>query len=50
LLSPVVGVVGSTLIVGERPDLHDVIGFALIFSAAATVLLQPNVKPTEMPE
>jgi len=50
LLSPVVGVVGSTLIVGERPDLHDVIGFALIFSAAASVLLQPNAKHIELPE
>jgi len=50
LLVPVVGVVGSALVLGERPSLTDAIGFALIFSAAASVLLQPNVKHTEMPE
>ncbi len=50
LLVPVVGVAGSALVLGERPSLTDAIGFALIFSAAASVLLQPNVKHTEMPE
>jgi drug/metabolite transporter (DMT)-like permease len=50
LLTPVVGVIGSALIVGERPSLADIIGFALIFAAAASVLLQPNIKHTEMPE
>jgi drug/metabolite transporter (DMT)-like permease len=50
LLVPVVGVVGSALILGEWPNLSDAVGFALIFSAAACVLLQPNVKHTEMPE
>jgi drug/metabolite transporter (DMT)-like permease len=50
LLAPVVGVIGSALVVGERPSLTDIIGFALIFAAAASVLLQPNVKHTEMPE
>lgn len=50
LVSPVVGVLGSALIVGERPNLFDIAGFALIFAAAATVLLQPNVKHDEMPE
>jgi drug/metabolite transporter (DMT)-like permease len=50
LLAPAVGVVGSAVVLGERPDLSDAIGFALIFSAAACVLLQPNVKHTEMPE
>ncbi|MGN6573816.1 MAG: DMT family transporter [Pseudolabrys sp.] len=50
LLVPVVGVIGSAVISGERPNLTDTIGFALIFAAAATVLLQPGVKHDEMPE
>ena len=50
LLVPVIGVVGSALVLGERPSLSDAIGFALIFSAAACVLLQPNMRHTEMPE
>jgi drug/metabolite transporter (DMT)-like permease len=50
LLVPVVGVIASALMLGERPGLFDVIGFALIFAAAASVLLQPNAPHTEMPE
>lgn len=50
LLVPVVGVIGSAVINGERPNLTDTIGFALIFAAAATVLLQPGAKHDEMPE
>jgi len=50
LLVPVVGVVASTIILGERPTLTDIVGFVMIFTAAACVLLQPNVKHTEMPE
>jgi drug/metabolite transporter (DMT)-like permease len=50
LLSPVVGVTASTIILGERPTASDFIGFVMIFIAAACVLLQPNVKHTEMPE
>jgi drug/metabolite transporter (DMT)-like permease len=50
LLTPVVGVLGSAWLIGERPGLTDIVGFALIFSAAACVLLQPNVKHDEMPE
>jgi drug/metabolite transporter (DMT)-like permease len=50
LLVPVVGVIGSALVNGERPDLSDAIGFALIFAAAASVLLQPNVRHDELPE
>lgn len=42
LLVPIVGVLGSTWLVGERPSLTDVIGFACIFAAAASVLLQPK--------
>ncbi len=50
LLVPVVGVIGSAWLAGERPTTPDIIGFALIFAAAAGVLLQPNVKHDEMPE
>jgi drug/metabolite transporter (DMT)-like permease len=50
LLVPVVGVLGSAWLIGERPDLNDIVGFALIFSAAACVLLQRNVRHDEMPE
>jgi drug/metabolite transporter (DMT)-like permease len=50
LLVPVIGVTASTILLGERPTTTDIIGFVLIFAAAACVLLQPNVKHTEMPE
>jgi len=50
LLVPVIGVIGSAWLIGERPNLDDAIGFALIFSAAASVLLQPSTKHTELPE
>ncbi len=42
LANPVVGVIGSILILGERLTLADALGFALIFAAAACVLLQPQ--------
>ena len=50
LLVPVVGVIGSAWLVGERPSLTDIIGFACIFAAAASVLLQSNVRHAELPE
>ena len=50
LLVPVIGVTASAVILGERPTVPDIVGFVLIFAAAACVLLQPNVKHTEMPE
>jgi drug/metabolite transporter (DMT)-like permease len=50
LLVPVVGVTASVFILGERLTLNDVLGFAMIFAAAACVLLQPGLKHTEMPE
>jgi drug/metabolite transporter (DMT)-like permease len=50
LLVPVIGVSASALLLGERLSVPDIIGFAMIFAAAACVLLQPNVKHTEMPE
>lgn len=50
LLVPVVGVIGSAIVIGERPSLFDMIGFACIFASAASVLLQPDVRHDEMPE
>ncbi len=50
LLVPVVGVSASAIILGEKLTVSDIIGFAMIFAAAACVLLQPNVQHTEMPE
>ena len=50
LLVPVVGVIGSMIVNGERPGLYDLIGFTLIFAAAASVLLQPSARHDEMPE
>jgi drug/metabolite transporter (DMT)-like permease len=46
LLNPVVGVASSMLILGERPTLPDIIGFALIFAAAACVLLPSRARAT----
>jgi drug/metabolite transporter (DMT)-like permease len=47
LASPVIGVIGSFLILGEVPTAPDMIGFALIFVASACVLLtrQSAVEP-----
>jgi len=39
LLVPVVGVSAAVLLLGERPSVPDLLGFALIFSAAVCVLL-----------
>src|SRR3974390_2880629 len=50
LFVPVIGVSSSALGLGERLAAPDVIGFAMIFAAAACVLLQPNVRHDEMPE
>lgn len=50
LLVPVIGVSSSALVLGERLTTPDIIGFAMIFAAAACVLLQPNVRHDEMPE
>jgi drug/metabolite transporter (DMT)-like permease len=47
LTSPVIGVIGSFLILGEVPTAADIIGFALIFVASACVLLtRPNTAET----
>jgi threonine/homoserine efflux transporter RhtA len=37
--SPVIGVISSVLILGERPTATDIVGFALILAASACVLL-----------
>jgi drug/metabolite transporter (DMT)-like permease len=50
LLVPVIGVIGSAWVLGERLSLTDAIGFACIFAAAASVLLQRDVKPVVVPE
>jgi drug/metabolite transporter (DMT)-like permease len=40
--SPVIGVIASVAILGERPTLTDFIGFAMILAASACVLLSPH--------
>jgi drug/metabolite transporter (DMT)-like permease len=50
LLVPVIGVSASAVLLGEQLTVSDVVGFAMIFAAAACVLLQPNVRHDEMPE
>jgi drug/metabolite transporter (DMT)-like permease len=44
LANPVVGIVGSVILLGERPPATDIMGFALIFAAAVCVLVQPGHK------
>jgi drug/metabolite transporter (DMT)-like permease len=44
LSAPVIGVVSTAVIIGERPTVQDMIGFALIFAASACVLL-PSREP-----
>ena len=39
---PVVGAIGSMLVLGERPTATDFIGFALVLGAAACVVLTPT--------
>ncbi len=50
LLVPVIGVTASAVLLDEHLTPTDIAGFTMIFVAAACVLLQPNVKHTEMPE
>jgi drug/metabolite transporter (DMT)-like permease len=45
LASPAVGVVASVIMLGERPTLPDMVGFALILAASACVLLAPGTPP-----
>ena len=44
---PVVGIVASVLIPGERPTIADIVGSILILIAAAGVLLAPNACASE---
>jgi drug/metabolite transporter (DMT)-like permease len=44
LLVPVIGVLGSVALLGERPTANDIVGFVLIFGAAACVLLLPALR------
>jgi drug/metabolite transporter (DMT)-like permease len=44
---PAVGIVASVVMLGERPTVPDIVGFALIFAAAAFVLLVPSAAPAE---
>jgi drug/metabolite transporter (DMT)-like permease len=44
LSAPVIGTVASVLMLGERPTWSDIIGFVLILSAAAGVLLTPATR------
>jgi len=43
--SPVIGVIASVFILGERPTVNDMIGFALILAASACVLLSRSPAP-----
>lgn len=45
LSAPAVGVVSSVLMLGERPTLSDIGGFALILASSACVLLAPGTPP-----
>lgn len=45
LLVPVIAVLGAVVVLGERPGPVDAAGFALIFAAAAAVLLRPAPPP-----
>jgi len=45
LINPVVGVIGAVIILDDRPTVPDWIGFALIFSAAACVMIPQRDKP-----
>jgi drug/metabolite transporter (DMT)-like permease len=45
LINPVVGVFGAMILLGDRPTLSDAIGFALIFGAAACVMIPSRRKP-----
>jgi drug/metabolite transporter (DMT)-like permease len=42
---PAVGIVASVVMLGERPTVSDIVGFALIFAAAGFVLLAPSGAP-----
>jgi len=39
LSAPVIGVVSTAIVLGERPTVPDLVGFVLIFAASVCVLL-----------
>jgi drug/metabolite transporter (DMT)-like permease len=47
LLVPVIGVTASTILLGERPSAPDLVGFVMIFAAAACVLLPAGSRRPE---
>ncbi len=47
--SPVIGVISSVLILGERPTISDVVGFALVLAASACVLFTRGTPPAVDP-
>ncbi len=49
LTTPIIGVTSSMVLLSEHPTMPDVIGFALIFAAAACVLLQPASRRVKAP-
>ena len=49
LINPVVGVIGAMIFLGDRPTMSDTIGFTLIFSAAACVLLPQRQRAVSSP-
>jgi len=49
LMNPVVGVIGAAILLGDRPTIPDIVGFALIFGAAACVLLPRRQSPSKAP-
>ena len=40
-----IGVISSVLILGERPTISDVVGFALVLAASACVLFTRGTPP-----
>lgn len=42
LASPVIGVITAMIVLGDRPTSYDAIGFALMLSASAIVVLRPD--------
>ena len=47
LLVPVIGMIGSALVIGERPGPDEIFGFALILAAAGSVLFQHDKKSAD---
>ncbi len=45
LLAPVIGVLGSLALLGDRPMPADIVGFLLVLAAAACALLLPDRRP-----